>query len=152
MAVTSAETHPALHQWPRPEVAPHGPEHLAKVHIEEAETLAPALEAFIRWEMKERNRFVFQGAWITPEFAARKCAESKTVRAVFIDEPVAGEILASMLVRSGRTEPSERQLVMSQTAFLYGNWIRERAQQLGLPCVAARPRETLAVRILAAAG
>ncbi len=114
--------------------------------------MTPALEAFINWEMKEGNRFIFQGAWITPELAARRCAASDEVRAVFLDEPVADDIMASMLERSKRTEPDARQLVVARVAWLYGNWIREQAERHRIPLVAARPRETLVERIIEAAG
>jgi hypothetical protein len=102
--------------------------------------------------MKEGNRFIFQGAWITPELAARRCVASDEVRAVFIDEPVAEEIMASILERSKRTEPDARQLIVARVAWLYGNWIREQAERHGVPLVAARPRGTLVGRIIAAAG
>lgn len=152
MATTTPETHPALHRWPRPEVVPDSAEHLLNVHIEEARTLTPALEAFVSWEMKEGNRFVFQGAWITPEMAARQCAESDEVRAVFIDETERDGIMANMLERSKRTEPDARQLIVAEVGWMYGNWIREEATKHGMPAVAARPRETLVQRIIAAAG
>jgi len=150
LALTTAETHPTLYQWPRPEVVPDDPEHLLKVHIGEAETMTPALEAFINWEMKEGNRFIFQGAWISPELAARRCATSDEVRAVFIDEALETDIMTSMLERSGRTEPDARQLIVARVGWLYGNWIREHAEKHGIPLVAARPRETLVGRIIQA--
>jgi len=152
LAITTAETHPALFQWPRPEVVPDDPEHLLKIHIEEAKAMTPALEAFINWEMKEGNRFILQGAWFTPELAARRCAASDEVRSVFLDEPLESDIMASMLERSKRTEPDARQLIVARVGWLYGNWIREQAQQHGVPIVNARPRETLVDRIIAAAG
>ena len=152
LALTTAETHPALHQWPRPEVVPDDPEHLLKVHIQEAETMTPALEAFISWEMKEGNRFIFQGAWITPELAACCGEPSDDVRAVFIDEALESDIMSSMLERSKRTEPDARQLVVARVGWLYGNWLREGALKHGLPVVPARPRETLVDRIIEAAG
>jgi 2-phosphoglycerate kinase len=150
-AFTSAESHPVLHQWSRPEETDLDPEHLARVHIQESEALTPALEAFVKWEMKEGNRFVFQGAWITPELAARLTGESDAVRAVFIDEPDGDEILGWMVERSGVTEPTRRQIVMAKTAELYGSWLREEANRLGLALVSARPRTTLVDRIIAAA-
>ncbi len=114
--------------------------------------MTSALEAFISWEMKEGNRFVFQGAWITPELAARRCAASDEVRAVFIDEPLESDIMASILERSNRTEPDARQLIVARLAWLYGNWLRVGAKKHGISIVAARPRETLADRIVAVAG
>lgn len=152
LALTTDETHPALHQWPRPEVVPDDPEHLLNVHIEEAKAMTPALEAFINWEMKEGNRFIFQGAWITPELAARRCAASDEVRAVFLDEAKERNIMASMLERSKRTEPDARQLIVARVGWLYGNWIREQAERHCIPLVATRPRKTLVDRIIEAAG
>ncbi|MEK7247481.1 MAG: hypothetical protein AAB092_03320 [Chloroflexota bacterium] len=64
LPMTTAEAHPALHAWPRPEVVPNDPPHLLNVHIQESEAMTPALEAFVNWELKEGNRFVLQGAWI----------------------------------------------------------------------------------------
>ena len=150
LAFTSADAHPVLHQWPRAEETDLDPQHLARVHIQEAEALTPALDAFVRWEMKEGNRLVFQGAWITPDLAASLC-ESGDVRAVFIDECDETEILRWMVERSGVAAPTRRQIVMAKTAALYGEWIREGATSLGQPMVAARPRETLVERIVAAA-
>jgi 2-phosphoglycerate kinase len=152
LAVTTPETHPALFQWPRPEVVPDDAEHLLRVHIAEAETLTPALEAFVRWELKEGNRFILQGAWITPDLAARLCTETGELRAVFLDEEREAGIMSSMLERSKRGEPDARQRVVARVGWVYGNWLREGAKQRGLPIVAARPRETLVDRIIKAVG
>ena len=152
MAATTPETHPGFHYFePAPEVMAKGAEHLMQLHVAAAQAMTPAIDAFLDWELHERNRFVFQGAWITPELAARRCASGNTV-AVFIDEPDEQEILNSMLQRSGRTEPLPRQLSISAMACLYGNWLRQEAQRHGVALVNARPRETLVDRIIEAAG
>jgi 2-phosphoglycerate kinase len=152
LAVTTPETHPVLHEWPRAEVTPRDPERLTALHIEEAEIMTPVLEAFIDKELQEGNRFVFHAAWITPALAARICASSGDARAVLIEEPSEERILASMVARSGRREPSERQLVIAEVARLYGAWLRKEATRLHLPLVPASPQETLAKRIIEAAG
>jgi 2-phosphoglycerate kinase len=149
-AFTSADRHPVLFQWPRAEESGLDPEQLARIHIQESEALTPALEAFVKWEMKEGNRFVMQGAWITPDLAA-SLREPGNVRAVFIDETDEASILAWMVERSGLAEPTRRQTVMAKTAALYGEWIRDGAKRQSVPLVAARPRETLIDRILAEA-
>jgi 2-phosphoglycerate kinase len=156
MAATTPESHPDFHHFePPPEVHAKGPDHLLQLHIATAEAMTPALDAFLDWEVHEANRFVFQGAWITPELAAKRCA-SGTERAVFIDEREEQEILGSMMRRSGRSaqglDPLPRQLSISAMAWRYGNWLRRQTTRLGLPAVAARPRETLVERIIAAAG
>lgn len=151
-AATTPVSHPAFHHFePSPEVMAMGPDHLTKLHIETAEAMTGPIDAFLDWELHERNRFVYQGAWITPELAARRCKTSTAERAVFIYEPIEAEILAAMLERSGRTEPLPRQLSISAMAWRYGNWQHERTERLGLPSVEARPRETLVERLLLAA-
>lgn len=156
MAATTPETHPDFHHFePTPEVHAKGPDHLLQLHIAAAEAMTPALNAFLDWEVHEGNRFVLQGAWITPGLAAKRCA-SGSERAIFIDEPEEHEILNSMMERSGRKapglEPLPRQLSISAMAWRYGNWLREGTRQLGIATVTARPKETLADRIIAAAG
>jgi 2-phosphoglycerate kinase len=101
--------------------------------------------------MHDGHRLVFEGAWITPELAARRC-ESPEVRAVFIVESEEKEVLAAMLERSRRTEPLPRQLSISAMAWRYGRWLADGAEKFGLPVVPARPRETLVDRIIDAAG
>jgi hypothetical protein len=157
MAATTPESHSAFHHFePTPEVFARGPDHLAQLHVEQADAMTEPLSEFFDWEMRSRNRFVFEGAWITPELAARKTAQWNEARAVFIDEPEESEILAAMIERSGRAaqnlEPLPRQLHISAMAWRYGTWLRERTERLGLPGVPARPRETLVERILEAAG
>lgn len=156
MAATTPEEHPDFHHFePTPEVHAKGTDHLLQLHIAVANAMTPSLDAFLDWELHEGNRFVFQGAWITPELAAKRC-ESGFERAVFIDEPDEREILNSMMERSGRKaqglEPLPRQLSISAMAWRYGDWLRKQGLKLGLPIVAARPRETLSDRIIAAAG
>ncbi len=151
-SVTSRQSHPAFHYFePTEEEWRQGPDFLCARHIESAEAQTPALEAFIDREMKEGHRMLLEGAWITPELAARRCKHSKEARAVFIHEPEEEEILASMVARQKRDHPSERQLRLAAMAWRYGNWIRDGAELHGLPVVEARPRETLIDRIIHAA-
>ena len=155
MAATTRESHPDFHYFePPPEEMAKGPEHLMGLHIAVAEAMTPALDAFVDWELHEGNRFVFQGAWITPAFAAKRCASGKE-RAVFIDERDEQEILSAMMHRSGRAAqglpPLPRQLSISAMACRYGNWLRVGATNHGLKIVSARPRETLAERVIKAA-
>jgi 2-phosphoglycerate kinase len=150
-AVTSRESHPAFHYFePTEEEWRRGPDYLCDRHLECARALTPALDAFIDRELKEGHRLLLEAAWITPEMAARRCAEPPDTRAVFIHEPLEAEVLASMVQRQRRTSPSERQLRLSAMAWRYGNWLRDGAQQHSLPVVDARPRDTLVDRIIAA--
>ncbi len=153
MSVTSRESHPAFHYFePTEEEWRRGPEFLCGRHIESAEAQTPALEAFIDWEMKEGHSILLEGAWITPQMAARRCNGVPGALAVFVHEPDQDAILASMVERQHRTSPSERQIRLAAMAWRYGNWLRDGAREHGLPIVEARPRATLVDRIIQAAG
>ncbi|HUF53274.1 MAG TPA: hypothetical protein VMR52_05815 [Dehalococcoidia bacterium] len=151
LAVTTAETHPLLHEWPRANEDPGEAEGLAQLHIAEAKFLTPALDAFLEKELMEGARFVFHCAWITPGMAAGRCASAAAVRAVFIDDQSEESITAAILRRSRRTEPTHRQIVMAKTSALYGEWLAVEAERFGVPLVAALPRESLADRVIEAA-
>ena len=148
-SVTSRESHPAFHYFePTEEEWRRGADYLCQRHIESAEAQTPAIEAFIDRELKEGHKLLLQGAWITPELAARRCEASADTRAVFIHEPEESQILASMVLRQRRDHPSERQIRLAAMSWLYGNWLSDGAEGRGLPVVEARPRETLVDRIM----
>jgi 2-phosphoglycerate kinase len=150
-SVTSRESHAPFHYFePTEEEWLRGPDFLCERHIKCAQSLSPALDTFIDRELKEGHPLLLEGAWITPEMAARRTCESSDVRAVFIHEPEEASVLASMVERQNRTSPSERQLRLSAMAWRYGNWLREGARSRGIPVVDARPRHTLVDRIIAA--
>ena len=150
-SVTSRESHAPFHYFePTEEEWRRGPDFLCDRHIKCAESLTPALDAFVDRELKEGHNLLLEGAWITPEFAAYRSGESPDVRALFIHEPEESAVLASMVERQQRTSPSERQLRLSAMAWRYGNWLQEGATSRGLPVVEARPRETLVERIIQA--
>ncbi|TMB98153.1 MAG: hypothetical protein E6J42_06630 [Chloroflexi bacterium] len=148
-AATTRESHPAFHYFePSEDEWRRGPDFLCARHIECAETMSPPLDAAIDFELHQRHPLVFEGAWITPEMAARRVQMSAQTRAVFIYEPEESEILASMVRRQNRDSPSERQVKLAAMAWRYGNWLREGAEKHGLPIVRARPRDTLVERIV----
>ena len=120
MAATTPETHPGFHYFePAPEVMAKGAEHLMQLHVAAAQAMTPAIDAFLDWELHERNRFVFQGAWITPRWP-RASTASDEVRAVILDEEKADDIMASIPKRSRRAQPDARQIVVGDAAWRYG--------------------------------
>jgi 2-phosphoglycerate kinase len=152
MSVTSRESHPAFHYFePTEEEWRRGPDFVCERHVESAQAQTPALQAFIDWELKEGHSMLLEGAWITPEMAARHCEALRDTRAVFIHEPDEDGILASMVERQLRDSPSERQIRLAAMAWRYGNRLRDGARKHGLPVVEARPRDTLVDRIIEAA-
>ena len=149
---TTPLTHLALHHFePADEMIAKGPEALCQLHIETANALTQALDEFIAREIKEGHDLVVEGAWITPELAARRTSAWIGARAVFIHEPEPDQVLAAMMSRQSVAEPTRRQLWLAPMAWRYGNWLRGEAVRLGLPLVAARPWQTLVERTLEAA-
>src|SRR2546428_14178502 len=70
---TTPLTHPAVHNFePTDEMVAKGAEALCQLHIETANALTEPLDEFISREIKEGHDLVVEGAWITPEFAARR--------------------------------------------------------------------------------
>ena len=150
-AVTNPASHPELHYFdPSDEELALTAECLCERHIESAQAISQAMGPVIEYYLWERWPVVLEGAWITPTVAGRWTRQYEAVRAVFIHEPDMDEILAAMLARSGRQNPTPRKKVLSEVCWLFGNWVREQALAEGLPVVDAPPRATLAERVLAA--
>lgn len=149
--VTSSDSHPELHYFdPSDEELALTAEYLCERHIRSAEAISQAMDSVIEYYLWERWPVVLEGAWITPAVAGRWTRQYEAVRAVFIHEPDVDEVLASMLARSDRQNPTHGQRVLSEVCWLFGNWVREQALAEGLPVVDAPPRATLAERVLEA--
>ena len=52
--------------------------------------------------------------------------------------------------RGSASSSACRKRALSEVCWLFGNWVREQAEAEGFPVVEARPRGTLAERVLAA--
>ena len=148
-AFTSPASHPEL-QDPAAAELTLPTEQLCERHISGAEAISQALDPVIEYYRWERWSAVLEGVWITPAAAARWARRFASLRAVFIHEPDVEEVLSAMLTRSGRRRATRRKQVLSKVCWLFGNWVRDQAEAEGLSVVEARPRATLAERVLAA--
>lgn len=149
-AVTNTASHPELHYFDPPDSDFELPvEQLCERHIRSAEAISQAMDPVIEYYLWERWPVVLEGAWITPAAARRWARRWDLLQAVFVHEPDVEEVLAAMLVRSGRRRPTRRKRVLSEVCWLFGNWVREQAEVEGFPVVEARPRATLTDRVLA---
>jgi len=158
---TTPASHPAFHYFePAERDLVLGAEALYGRHIETAVAVSNALDMTVAHYLATGHRAVVEGAWITPEFASRRAfglvEAGRGVRAIFIHEHDEAEVLSAMQDRRnggrpGTLPPTPRQLIITRVCWLYGNWIRDEASRLGLPVVAARPRDTLVDRIIEAA-
>lgn len=150
-AVTNPASHPELHYFDPSDSDLELPsEQLCERHIRSAEAISQAMDPVIGYYLWERWPVVLEGAWITPAAAGRWARSYESLHAVFVHEPDAEEVLAAMLVRSGRQRPTRRQRVLSEVCWLFGNWVRKQAEAEVSPVVEARPRATLTKRVLAA--
>ena len=145
--VTSPETHAALHRFPSHGKEPVEVEAWRDGMIETSAALEPALRAVIQHHGSTGHPVVIEGAWLLPSFAA---ALDGGVRALFIHEPDPAEVLTAMMTRSRWPTPTDRQRQIARGSWAYSVWLAEECQRLGMPLVAARPRETQVERLLAA--
>ena len=153
-AATNSGSHPELHYFDPSDEGMFGltAEYLCERHIKSAEAISQAMDPVIEYYLWERWPVIVEGAWITPAAARRWTRQSEAVRALFIHEPDMDEVLAAMIARSGKRNPTPRKKGkgLSEVLWLFGNWVREQALAERLPVVDTRPRTTLADRVLAA--
>jgi 2-phosphoglycerate kinase len=150
-AATDRTTHPALHHFPGVETGV-GAERMVQLHIESSQAISAALVGFVESQLREQERMVLEGAWLTPQFVSEMLAAHKgAVRSSFIYEADPEALLYEMISRSSEPDRTPRRLALADMSWLYGSWLREECERFRLPVVAARPRETLADRILDAA-
>jgi 2-phosphoglycerate kinase len=121
-----------------------------------AATLSPAIEVMIAMHLSRSQGAVLDGVWIEPTLAAQSKFDGVEargrVRSVFVHESDEHAIVETMHSRGDfmkYTEPEQR--CLAELSLVYGQAIRREAEELRLPVVQARPRETLVDRILVAA-
>ena len=148
-AATSPATHPEFHDLD-PSDGELTLERLSEHHMRCARAISRAMDPVIGYYVREERPVVMEGAWIAPSAAARWTRDDESVKAVFIHEPDMDEIMATMLERSGSQAPTARIRTICEACWLIGNWVRKEALTEGLPVMDARPRSTLAERVLAA--
>lgn len=116
------------------------------------ELLTPAVEVVIENHVDQRNPVVIEGDGILPALFDRPAVRARTsdgrTRALFLYEPDEDALYATM--QSRRVGLCSR--AHARKNVLYGLWLKQQAEQRGLPTVPARPWDTLADRILAASG
>jgi 2-phosphoglycerate kinase len=119
------------------------------------EAVAPAIDVVIENHVDQRIPVVIEGDGILRSLLERDPVRVRAtggrVRAVFLHEPDPDALLADLVAR-GADGWREDLAWYARRSALHGEWLRAEAARRGLPVVTARPRETLADRILASAG
>lgn len=114
------------------------------------------LEVVVAHHVATHSRLIIEGDAIVPELAATHGhAGDDTrgrVRAAFIEEPDLDSV-SRALTQRGRgdaSEPSQRRWAAFHHA--HGELLAERARELGIPVIPARPWSSLPARVTRAAG
>ena len=151
--MTTPEQQPALHFW-RTHPAP---DQLSATEIMEqglavGQVMTPGLDAVIANHLEAQTPVVLEGDFIHPTLAAQKSfsgiPNEGRVRAVFLYEPDEQQLLQNFLRREPESGPQEKR---ARVSWLYGQWLKQEAEQYGLPALPARPWDTVFDRVIAAA-
>ncbi|MBX3052388.1 MAG: hypothetical protein KF753_12970 [Caldilineaceae bacterium] len=166
-AVTTPAQMPALHYFLTVEDATAlSAEAFTDGLIGVGQALIPALREVISHHVAVPavGRVIVEGDGILPEFVnnlaladvnGRALMDVETkVRAVFIYEEEEEQLLGNFTARSRGSEhaPSTEQRRYVHSIWQFGQRVKADAERFGQPVVCARPFDTLAQRILAAAG
>jgi 2-phosphoglycerate kinase len=150
--MTTPEQQPALHFW-RTHPAPDqlSAQEIFEQGLTVGQAMAPGLEAVIANHLESQTPVILEGDFIHPFLAAQPAfagiPNDGQVRAIFLHEPDEQQLLANFLLREPAAGP---QPTRARVSWLYGQWLRREAEQLGLPALPARPWDTLFERLLAA--
>ena len=128
------------------------PEDLRDQHIAASRFICRTLPKAFAAELLFHETVVADGAWLLPEFVASLVIPEMEVRtrAVFIHEPDAVEVKNTMRRRRGLPVTASWQRGGAAAWALHGDWLAVEAERYCILVVAARPRETLTDRVMAA--
>lgn len=150
--MTTPEQQPVLHYWrTHPDPGSLTAEQIVEQQIAVGQVMTPALAAVIANHLETRTPIILEGDFILPALAAQPTfaglAQNNTVRGVFLYEPDEAQLLVNFLQR----EPERGlQHKRARVSWLYGLWLKEQAEQYGLPVIPARPWDSVFERIVAA--
>ncbi|MFJ6659908.1 hypothetical protein ACIQNG_26690 [Streptomyces sp. NPDC091377] len=140
LAVTLPEHLPEVHFWrTHPEAARQAPASVVERQIAIAEALAPAVEAVVANHVDTDTPVILEGDYVLPALATPE----GPVRAVFLHEDDEAQVVANYLRREPDAGPQHHR---ARVSVLYGRWLAAQARAIGVPVIAPRPWEDLAVR------
>lgn len=114
-----------------------------------------SLQVVIDHHIATNKPIILEGDGIVPASAAAYAsANDQRVRSIFITENDGQVLQRNMLERGRGVNPEEKVSAARQThihgSWLFGQWLQREALQHHVPCISARPHDTLAERILSA--
>ncbi len=150
--MTTPTEQPVLHYWrTHPEAVQLPAEEIVKQTIAVGQVMIPALEAVIANHIESQAPVVLEGDFILPElintpFFSQNSAHSQ-VKMLFLYEESEEQLRQNFLSREPEYGIQEKR---ARVSWLYGQWLREEAEQVGALALPARPWDTLFERILVA--
>jgi 2-phosphoglycerate kinase len=148
--MTTPEQYPPLHIWKtQPEVHEWPPERIWRQIIDIGRVMHPAMEAVIANHLETQKPMVLEGDFLLPAMATQESygdeVNNGRVRGVFLYEDDVEQLVKNFSLR----EPDGGlQTKRAQVSYLYGQWLVAECARLNLPCLPARPWETVFERIL----
>jgi 2-phosphoglycerate kinase len=140
-AITTAGTHPVLHQWSVLRDADMTVDEVVAAQVRLAEALQPAVDAVVAEHVAERTPVVLEGDYLLPG------ASRPGVRTVVLHEDDRDQLVANYAAREPHV-PSQQH--RADCSLAYGRWLARRAEAVAVPVVPARPWPSVLERVWAA--
>lgn len=148
--MTTPTEQPVLHYWrTHPEAENQSAEEMVKHTIAVGQVMAPALEAVIANHIESRAPIVLEGDFILPILATSFSGSpiQSQIRTLFLYEESEEQFHHNFLQREPEHGP---QKTRAHVSWLYGQWLKQEAERVGVLTLPARPWNDLFERILTA--
>jgi hypothetical protein len=124
--------------------------HLCHLLVQKGDALAAPLHALIGRCLSDESVTLVEGEGIHPSLARHHAGDPGPLRVP--GRPKEAVLFQTLTARSARFRalPQAHQRTVAATNWLYGCWLRQQAQQLGLPWIESRPWATLPDRLIQA--
>jgi 2-phosphoglycerate kinase len=153
-AVTLPQHLPPIHFWrTHPNPGALTAEQIQRQGLEVMRVMRTALGAAIANHLEEAVPVVYEGDFVDPALArerrVRDVRADGRIRGVFLLEEDVETLSANFAAREPDAGP---QRLRAEVSALWSRWLAKRCRDHDVPTVAARPRDTLLARVLAAIG
>lgn len=149
--MTTPEQQPVLHYWrTHPEEARRMDEEQQLAYmLSYSKVMAVALEFVIANHIESRAPIVLEGDFLLPALAVQAhyddVAADGQMQAIFLYEDDEAQLRRNYLLREGEEQPGR-----ARASWRHNEWLRQEAERLGVPTIAARPWDTALARAIAA--
>ena len=145
--MTTPDQQPMLHYWKtHPEAAKLPPERILELHLAVSEVLIPPLVAVVANHIETNTPIVLEGDYIVPALIQRCITQfgREHITSAFLVEDDQGQLVQNFASREPEAGTQTKRAQVSQ---IYGRWLKDEAERLGLPFAEGRPWETVVDRV-----